>query len=153
MRAGRVMKLRESHNEKADAFPSAEGNTDTPANLDEGRSASPESKSSARAHTPSAREPGDLERASSSNMEDDRQPREGRSHKPRSTALEESDALVVSKKSTNSRVTPEESMEKRSAAKGKCCSTKRAPDTGPGKRATVPRAARSANAVPRKRGV
>ena len=116
---GRVMQLRKSCNEKADTFLLVEGHTDTPANLDEGRSTSPESKSSARTHMPSAREPGDLDRASSSNMEDDRQPREGRSRKPRAAAIEESDALVVPTKSAHSRVTPEESMEGRSAAKGK----------------------------------
>ena len=49
---GRAIEPRKSSNEKADAFPLAEGNTDSPVNLDEGRSASPESKSSARMHTP-----------------------------------------------------------------------------------------------------
>lgn len=116
---GRVIELRESHNEKADTFLPVEGNTDTPANLDEGRSASPESKSSARVHMPSAREPGDLERASSPAMDGGRHPREGASHKPRPRALEESDAVVVPVKSPNTLVTLVEAMEGRTAAKGK----------------------------------
>ena len=117
MRAGRLSF--ESNDKRRPTFShEAEGNTDTPVNLDEGRSASPESKSSARMHTPIAREPGDLESASPSNMVDGRHPRKGKSHNPRRQALEESGAPIGSKKSTNSRVTPEESMEKRGAAKG-----------------------------------
>jgi group II intron reverse transcriptase/maturase len=66
---------------------------------------------------PDARKPGDLEGALTSMVDDGRE-REGRSHHPRQHAFEESDALVVPKKSANSWVTPEESMEERSAANG-----------------------------------
>jgi group II intron reverse transcriptase/maturase len=45
--------------------------------------------------------------------------REGKRHTPRHHAPEESDALVVPEKSSNSWVTPEETMEGRSAANGK----------------------------------
>jgi RNA-directed DNA polymerase len=48
----------------------------------------------------------------------DRQPREG-FRKPRSQASEKSGAVTVPKKSTNSRVTPEESAEGKTAANGK----------------------------------
>ncbi len=116
---GRVIQPRKSLHEKADAFPPAEGHTDTPVNMDEGRSASPGSKSSARTHMLSAREPGDLGRASSSMSIDGRQPREGASLEPRSQASEESDAVVVPEKSSNAQVTLAETMEGRTAAKGK----------------------------------
>lgn len=82
-------------------------------------SARPESKSSARSHTLSAREPGDLGSASSSTMADGRQPREGKIHKPRSQTPEESDEPIVPMKSAKARVTPVESMEERGEAKGK----------------------------------
>lgn len=120
--AGRAIEPRKSSNEKADAFLLVEGNTDTPDNLDEGRSASPESKSSARMHTPTAREPGDLGSASSSVMVDGRQPRKGRSRKPRSQTLEESDEVVVPTKSPNAQVTLAEVMEGRTEAKGNLAS-------------------------------
>ena len=75
-------------------------------------------KSLARAHTPQAREPGDLGGASSQPL-GDTQLREGEIHKPQSQASEESDAFVVPtcKKSAKTWVTPVESMEGRSAAK------------------------------------
>jgi len=115
---GRAIEPRKSSNEKADAFPLAEGNTDSPVNLDEGRSASPESKSSARMHTPTAREPGDLGRASPSDVVGGRQPRKGNCRNPRTKASEESDAVVVPEKSSNAQVTLAETMEERAAAKG-----------------------------------
>jgi hypothetical protein len=147
------MELRKSHNEKADAFPLAEGNTDTPVNLDEGRSASPESKSSARAHKPSAREPGDLERASSP-MVGDRQPRKGKRRNPRSKALEESDAVVVPEKSPNAQVTLAEVMEGRTAAKGKLASRNASRTQGrQARRAHGNGASRTASEVERERGV
>jgi RNA-directed DNA polymerase len=64
-----------------------------------------------------AREPGDLGTALTS-MVDEGHEREGRSHTPRHYVREESDTLVVPEKSSNSRVTPEETMEGRSAANG-----------------------------------
>jgi group II intron reverse transcriptase/maturase len=51
-------------------------------------------------------------------MVDDGQGQEGDSHNLLHHAFEESDALVVPEKSSNSRVTPEETMEGRSAANG-----------------------------------
>jgi RNA-directed DNA polymerase len=53
-------------------------------------------------------------------MVNDRHGREGQNHNPQQS-FEESDARIVPtcKKSANSRVTPEESMEGRRAAKGK----------------------------------
>jgi group II intron reverse transcriptase/maturase len=53
-------------------------------------------------------------------------------------ANEESDALVVAKKLPNSRVTPEEATERRSATNGKTYSAKRSPDAEPGKSAHAP---------------
>lgn len=79
----------------------------------------PGSKSSARSHRSHAREPGDLEGAGTS-MVDGRHRREGKSRNPQQS-FEESDARTVPtcKKSANSRVTPEESMEGKRAANGK----------------------------------
>jgi group II intron reverse transcriptase/maturase len=76
------------------------------------------SETSASQHLPSAREPGDLERASSA-MVSDRQTREGDEPRSAEHALEESDSLVVPEKSGNSWVTPEDSMEERSGTDGK----------------------------------
>ena len=76
----------------------------------------PESKSTARSHMSSAREPGDLDGARRV-MVTPEQPREGIRRKPGRRASEESDALVVPKKSAKTRVTPVESMEGRGAAK------------------------------------
>jgi len=76
------------------------------------------SESSARAHQPPEREPGDLEGASSF-VVDGRQPREGEKPQAVERAFEESDAGVVPEKSTKVRVTPAESMEERAAAEGK----------------------------------
>jgi group II intron reverse transcriptase/maturase len=100
-------------------LPYAEGYTPGAIEVEWALDASPGSKASARSHTPSAWKPGDLDEASSRTSE--RQPRKGRRRNPRHH-VEESDALVVPKKSANSRVTPEESMEGRSAAKGKLAS-------------------------------
>ena len=66
----------------------------------------------------SAREPGDLDDASSP-MVDDRQPREGESRKPWQQVGEKSDEAVVPKKSAKTWVTPVESMEGRAEAKGR----------------------------------
>ena len=114
------MQLRKNQSDGADTFPMVEGNTEradgvSPMEL----SARPESKISARSHMLSAREPGDLESASSSIMADERQPREGSTQKPRCSAHEESDEPIVPMKSTKTRVTPVEPMEGRGEAKGK----------------------------------
>ena len=75
------------------------------------------SASSARLHTPFARESGDLAGASPPKF-GGKQSREG--YKPQAVAhaSEESRAFVVPKKSANSVVTPEESVEGRGAANG-----------------------------------
>src|SRR5262245_16637939 len=65
-----------------------------------------------------AREPGDLGGAPSS-VVDDRQLREGEDPQVAERAAEESDAGVVPKKLTKTRVTPVEAVEGRAAAKGK----------------------------------
>lgn len=79
---------------------------------------SPGSESSAHSHMPYAREPGDLAGASS-RVDADRQLREGDEPQAVVNASEESRAFVVPKKSANSEVTPEESVEGRDAANGK----------------------------------
>jgi len=66
----------------------------------------------------SARESGELEGASPP-MVCGRQSREGDEPYAKTEAFEQSDAPIVSRKSANSVVTPEESMERRSAANGK----------------------------------
>lgn len=96
-----------------------EGNTGPSVNLDEGGPASPESKSSARTHTPTAREPGDLGGASPSVMADGRQAREGGSRTPRPQAFEESDEVVVPMKPPNAQVTLAEAVEGRTEAERK----------------------------------
>jgi RNA-directed DNA polymerase len=114
------MELRELPNDEADALPLAEGSTDGSHGVNPlDPSARPESKSSARSHMLSEREPGDLGGASPPVMEDGRQPREGRTQKPRSQTPEESDEPIVPMKSAKTRVTPVESMEGRGEAKGK----------------------------------
>jgi group II intron reverse transcriptase/maturase len=117
------MELRKIQSDGADTLPTVEGNTAradgvSPMDL----AARPESKSSARTHTLSAREPGDLGSALPSNMADGRQPQEGSSRKLRSQSHEESDEPIVPKKSAKTRVTPVEPMEGRGEAKGKLAS-------------------------------
>lgn len=106
---------------EAEGILHTEGNTDGTENVDRVPVALPESKNSARSHRLFAREPGDLEGASARGVRA-RQPREGTRHKPRSQAPEESDEPIVPKKSGNSRVTPEDSMEGRGEANGKSAS-------------------------------
>ena len=113
------MELRKKQGDEADTFLPVEGSTGGTNRVNRDQPARPESKSSARSHTLSAREPGDLESASLSTMADGRQPREGRIRNPRSPALEESDEPIVPVKSTKTRVTPVEPMEGRGEAKGK----------------------------------
>jgi len=95
----------------------AEGHAATTENVDRVGAVPPGSKTSASSHMPFAREPGDLGGASPEST--GRQLREGASRTPWSQATEGSDACVVPKKSANSWVTPEESMEGRRAANGK----------------------------------
>ena len=92
-----------------------------PNNVDLDPPIPPGSKTSARSHTPHAREPGDLGGASPS-VVGGRQSREG--EQPQSVAhySEESDEGMVPKKSAKTRVTPVESMEERPEAEGKSAS-------------------------------
>lgn len=83
-----------------------------------GRCTPPESESSARSEMLPAREPGGLHGASSS-MVDGKQPREGVTPQVAERAVEKSDAVVVPKKPAKTRVTPVESVEERTTAKGK----------------------------------
>lgn len=117
------MQLRKNRNDGADTLPMVEGNTAGPDGVSPmDHAGRPESKSSARSHMLSAREPGDLESASSPTMAGGRQPREGSTHKPRTSAPEESDEPIVPGKSAKTRVTPVEPMEGRGEAKGKLAS-------------------------------
>lgn len=119
---GRVIEPRKRHEWKGSTqSPNGE---DREKNRDAGTDESsevpaslPGSESSARHHMTSARKPGDLDGASRSEL-DRRQGREGDEPQSGPVAVEESDALIVPGKSANSEVTPEESMEGRSAAEG-----------------------------------
>ncbi len=95
-------------------MPYAEGFTEGAMEVEWALEAPPGLKSSARSQGLSARKPGGLGTASLRQRR--RQAREGQ-RKPRCNGLEKSDADVVPKKSANSRVTPEESMEERNATK------------------------------------
>ncbi len=82
---------------------------------------SPGSKSSARSHQASAREPGDLDEALPV-MVSGEPAQEG---KPQSVAsVEKSDEVVVPEKSAKTWVTPVESMEERTEAEGKSAASK-----------------------------
>ncbi len=120
---GRVIEPRKRHQ--------SEGSTHSPNGEDQGESqvagtdksgevlaTLPGSESSARHHMTPARKPGDLDGALPSTV-DGGQEREGDEPQSASVAIEESDALVVPGKPTNSEVTPEEPVEGRSAAEGK----------------------------------
>jgi RNA-directed DNA polymerase len=97
----------------------ADGHGAIPNNVDLESSLPPGSKSSASPHTSHAREPGGL-RGAVGPMVARWHGREGESRNPQQSS-EESDARTVPtcKKSANSRVTPEESMEGKRAANGK----------------------------------
>ena len=99
----------------------AEGHDGCPNKVDLGPPSPPESKSSARAHMPHAREPGDLGGAATP-MVGSGQPREGTEPQSVVPYSEESDVGMVPEKSAKTRVTPVESMEGRPAAKGKFAS-------------------------------
>lgn len=96
----------------------AEGHGGGPNNVDLDLPLPTGSKTSARSHTPHAREPGDLGGASPP-MVGGRQSREG--EQPQSVAhyFEESDEGMVPKKPAKTRVTPVESVEGRPEAEGK----------------------------------
>ena len=100
----------------------ADGHGGVPGNVDWEPPLLPGSRSSASAHMSHAREPGDLEGVGTS-MVDGRHGREGKSRNPQQS-FEESYVRMVPtcKKSANSWVTPEESMEGRRAANGKLAS-------------------------------
>ena len=97
----------------------ADGHVGAPNNVDLEPPVPPGSKSSARPYMTHAREPGDLE-AAELPVVGTRRRREGKDRNP-SQNFEESGARIVPtcKKSANSWVTPEESMEGRRAANGK----------------------------------
>lgn len=101
--------------------PSAEGHGDVPTSAGVERSLPPGSKISAGSHTSLARESGDLGGASlrAASTAGGRQGREGDKQQAALQPSEESDALVVPKKPTKTRVTPVEPVEGRGTAKGK----------------------------------
>jgi len=97
--------------------PPVEGHGSDRKRVDAGRLLSPGSKSSACSEQPSLRESGDLEGAS---------PRQtasadgnAKSDNPSVQVFEESDEVIVPEKSAKTWVTPVESMEGRTEAKGK----------------------------------
>lgn len=89
----------------------------------------PGSKEFGTLREPFAWEPGDLQGASPP-MVGGRSPREGDEPHAAVQALEESDAEVVPGKSAKARVTPDESMEGRAAAKGKSAARNAPPTQG-----------------------
>ena len=74
--------------------------------------------SSARSHLPPGRKPRGLDGASRAEQLSLFAGIDGKETKPSPQAVEESDAVVVPRKSSNLRVTPREKMEGRTAAKG-----------------------------------
>ena len=98
------------------SFFHAEGQGRDPKRVGVDARLSPGSKSSARSHQASAREPGDLDEARPV-MVSGRSAQQG---KPQPGAsVEKSDEVIVPKKSAKTRVTPVESMEGRTEAEGK----------------------------------
>ena len=96
----------------------AEGHVLPPKSVGVEGSNSPGSTSSARLHQASAREPGDLDVALPS-MVLGEPAQEGDEPQAGAKIVEKSDEVVVPKKSAKTRVTPVESMEGRTEAKGK----------------------------------
>lgn len=96
----------------------AEDHGGVPDNANLGPPLRPESESSACSHPLPAREPGELGGASPP-MVDGRQRREGDEPQAAQCASEQSDEVVVPKKSAKTRVTPVERMEGRAKAEGK----------------------------------
>jgi RNA-directed DNA polymerase len=95
-----------------------EGHVVPPTSVDVASTVPPGSYEFGTSRMPLAREPGGLTDASSS-VVGDRQLREGETPQSAESTSEESDAVVVPEKSAKMRVTPFESMEERTAAKGK----------------------------------
>ena len=112
----------------AEAVRMVEGHGGDPTKVDLDLTLSPGSMSSARTQMSSAREPGDLARASSV-VVTDRQTREG---KPQSAVgtRQKSDEAMVPGKSAKTRVTPVESMEGRAEAEGKSTARNASPTHG-----------------------
>lgn len=96
----------------------AEGQGAAPGSVDVALAFSPGSEEFGTLRELPAREPGDLDGASSP-MVGDRQPREGEKPQAAEVAMEESDEAVVPKKPAKTRVTPVESVEERAEAEGK----------------------------------
>jgi len=144
------MKLREQFLGEADAILPAEGSMGATKRVSRVAATLPESKSSARFHTFSAREPGDLDGVRKV-MVTDGHPRKGHGRTPGPRAGEESDALVVPEKSAKTWVTPVESMEGRGAAKEKLASGNARRMQGRGSAPTEARRAGS-NGKPRAKG-
>ena len=117
----------------------AEGQGRVPKSVDVDPRLSPGSKSSARSHQASAREPGDLDGALPDNVSGE-PAQEG---KPQSGAsVEKSDEVVVPEKSAKTWVTPVESMEGRAEAEGNSAasdvpSTQREQGTSPCNRSDI----------------
>jgi len=107
----------------------AEGHASAPSQSSEGAAVPPGSWSSARAHMPHVREPRDLANAPEQSTEQatslGEQPKMDAAHR------EESDAVVVPKKSPNAWVTPAEAMEGRAAANEEMRARTPGPDSDP----------------------
>ena len=96
----------------------AEGHGRVSKSVDTDSCLSTGSKSSARSHQASAREPGDLDVALPV-MVSGEPAQEGNEPQAGAKIVEKSDKVIVPKKSAKTRVTPVEPMEGRSEAKGK----------------------------------
>lgn len=103
---------------RAEAVLKAQGHGASPKKVDLDCALSPGSESSARSQLSSAREPGDLARASSTVVVG-RQTREGEEPQYAVVMRQKSDEVIVPGKSAKTRVTPVESMEGRTEAEGK----------------------------------
>lgn len=118
---GRAIELREYPSERPTPSHQRKAAWQRPHRVSRVAATLPESRSSARSHMSSAREPGDLGGARRV-MVTSEHPREGKCLTPGPRANEESDALIVPEKSAKTWVTPVESMEGRGAAKEKLAS-------------------------------
>src|SRR5690606_33553970 len=107
-----------SHPVEPTSSRAAEGHGGVPNNANLGPPLHPESKSSACSYPLPTREPGELGGASPSVVYG-RQAREGDEPQAALASFEQSDEVVVPEKSVKTRVTPVESMEGRTEAKGK----------------------------------
>ena len=103
-----------------------EGHGGDPNKVNLDRALLPGSKSTARSQMPLAREPGDLDGASTG-VVPDRQLREGQEPQAAERAAEESDEAVVPKKPAKTWVTPVEPVEGRAEAKGKAAAGNASP--------------------------